>query len=281
MRKIVFGFMAAAMAFANDGVFRFAVGDLEIIAVSDKNTNMGKSIMLNPDAPIVKKLLADDQNPSSINAFLVRGKAESQGGKYATVLIDSGVGGDLFANLKRIGIEPEHIDIAIVTHMHGDHIGGLTKDGAATLKYAKVLLPKNDLDYWLGSGEENGKRARELKNAYGDRLSTFEWDARVSLGIAAIKAEGHTPGHSAFLVESNGEKLLIVGDLIHSLKVQTADPSQSVIYDVDPELAASTRRKILNYAANGGITIAGMHILFPGVGKIAKEGEGFKFTPIE
>ncbi|MDR1912643.1 MAG: MBL fold metallo-hydrolase [Helicobacteraceae bacterium] len=279
MKKLILGLLAIGFAFGADGVFRYQVGDLEAIAIKDRDTNMGKEILLDPDAPIVKEVLADNQNPSSINVFVIRSSAPQT--RFPTILIDTGTGGDIFANLKEANIALDSIEIILITHMHGDHIGGLIQNGKATFKNAAVFLPKNDLGYWLGSGDDNRKAAMALQEVYGDRLATFEWDKEIARAIKTIKAEGHTPGHSAFLIESKGQKLFIVSDLIHSIKVQTADPSQSVVYDVDPVLAASTRKKLLNYAANANLQIAGMHIPFPGIGKVVKEKDGFKFTPIE
>ncbi|MDR2151392.1 MAG: MBL fold metallo-hydrolase [Helicobacteraceae bacterium] len=272
--------MLAALkyAYADGGAFFYELGDLEFVAIKDADTNNGKEILENPDAPIVKKTLPDNQNPSTINVFLVRAKTAQT--KMPTVLVDTGLGKEIFDNLDAIGVAPEAIDIVAITHMHGDHIGGLTKNGKPVFASARVLLPKRDLEYWLGSGEENKKAAQALQKAYGARLSTFEWGDKIAPNILAIKAEGHTPGHTAYEIESNGEKLLIVSDLIHSLKTQMADPAQSVIYDVDPVLAASTRLKLLNYAANADITIAGMHIRFPGIGKVVKDKNAFRFKPI-
>ncbi|MDR2034495.1 MAG: MBL fold metallo-hydrolase [Helicobacteraceae bacterium] len=279
MKKLILGLLAISFAFGAEGVFRYQVGDLEAIAIKDRDTNMGKEILLDPDAPIVKEVLADNQNPSSINAFVIRSSAPQT--RFPTILIDTGTGGDIFANLKEANIALDSIEIILIAHMHGDHIGGLIQNGKATFKNAAVFLPKNDLGYWLGSGDDNKKAAIALQEVYGDRLATFEWDKEIAGAIKTIRAEGHTPGHSAFLIESKGQKLFIVGDLIHSIKVQTADPTQSVVYDVDPVLAASTRKKLLNYAANANLQIAGMHIPFPGIGKVVKEKDGFRFTPIE
>lgn len=279
MKILICAFAALSFALAEGGAFRYDLGDLEIIAIKDTDTNMGKEILENPDAPIVKSALADNQNHSSINAFVARSKTPQSA--TPTVLVDTGLGKSLFENLRSAGVTPESVGIVAITHMHGDHIGGLTKDGKPTFPAALVLLPKLDLEYWLGSGEENKKAAQTLQAAYGDRLATFEWDSQIAPNILALKAEGHTPGHTAFEVKSGDKKLLIIADLIHSFKVQFADPTQSVIYDIDPVLAASTRVKLLNYAANANMPIAGMHIPFPGIGKVVKEGRGYRFEPIE
>ncbi|GHS88221.1 hypothetical protein FACS189487_06020 [Campylobacterota bacterium] len=146
MRKLLFAFLCATSLFAQDNgnVFRFRLGDLQIAAIKDQNTNMGRSILTDPDSAIANRLLADDQNPSSINCFLI---VPTNADENIT-LIDTGLGGGLFDGLKTLKIPPENIGSILITHMHRDHIGGLTKDGAPLFANAIVYVPKNDLAYW-------------------------------------------------------------------------------------------------------------------------------------
>ena len=120
---------------------------------------------------------------------------------------------------------------------------------------------------------------------YGSRVVTFEpgeLGARIKdllPGIKPIAAYGHTPGHTAFLVEDGKGKLLIAGDFLHVALVQFPAPDVSASYDVDPKLAAAARRQIMDYAAKNKIPVGGMHIVYPAVGNVETAGNGFKFAP--
>jgi glyoxylase-like metal-dependent hydrolase (beta-lactamase superfamily II) len=258
----------------------YSFGKSTFISLKDKDTAMNKSILLKPDAEIVKKILGDGTAAGSINAFIL--KTEDK-----TILIDTGLGksGELLDALKNAKIEPITIDIILLTHMHGDHIGGLVDSDKKVFENAVVYVNEKELDYWINGtpkNKGNADMARKVKDVYGDQLKTFAWDTEVVPNIKAINAVGHTPGHTAFELDFNGEdKLLVIGDLVHSLKVQLADPSMSVTFDVDPDEAAKTRIRIFEYIASEKIKIAGMHIPFSGVGYILKgEGESYKFEPL-
>jgi glyoxylase-like metal-dependent hydrolase (beta-lactamase superfamily II) len=244
----------------------FQVGSVTLFAVKDLDTNMGSAILLNKEG-------VSGSNQSSINAFLI------VSGETA-VLIDTGMNGELQTNLKEIGYETDAIRQIVITHMHNDHIGGLISEGRKNFSNAMVYLPENDLRFWRNSTPENKRAAEELKSVYGENLKTYGWGDQIFPFLQAVRADGHTPGHSAFLISSEGEKLLIVSDLIHFLAVQMADPTRAVVFDVDPQTAVSTRVRLLNLAANTKIPIAGMHIPYPGIGRVAKAvNGGFIFIP--
>ncbi|MCL2390413.1 MAG: MBL fold metallo-hydrolase [Endomicrobia bacterium] len=293
MRKVLFASVLALFCFcvsgfsqdsnevSSEGFKIYKIGSIDFIAFKDLDTNMGKSILLKPDSEIVKKLMPDDQNPSSINAFVVK-----TGSKI--VLIDTGVGagGNLIKNLAAAGISPEQVDIVLITHMHGDHVGGLIKSGnQKAFPSATVYVAKPEIDYWtanISSNIKNSDLARAVKAVYGDKFKTFTWEdgGDIIAGIKTVKAQGHTPGHTAFEISSDGEKLIVIGDLIHSLNVQMADPRLAVTFDVDPIQAVDTRKRILKDAARATTRIAGMHIPFPGVGTVTeKDDGGYFFNP--
>jgi glyoxylase-like metal-dependent hydrolase (beta-lactamase superfamily II) len=252
------------------------VGSIEFISVKDINTNMGKSILLNPAAEAVKKAMYDDQNPSSINAFVVKTADK-------TILIDAGTGsgGNLLKNLELAGVTPDTTDIVIITHMHSDHIGGLAGPKAEKVfTSAQVYVAAEELRYWLNAVSSEKNAARTLKAVYADKLKTFEWDENIIPEIKAIGAPGHTPGHTMFEISSGDDKILVIGDLVHNIKVQTIDPSISVVFDSDPKQAAAVRKKIFKDAARSKTKIAGMHIPFPGVGYLSEDSAGkYFFNP--
>ncbi|MDR3259504.1 MAG: MBL fold metallo-hydrolase [Fusobacteriaceae bacterium] len=259
----------------------YSFGKSTFISLKDKDTEMGKSILLKPDAEIVKKILGEGTAKGSINAFILK-----TGDK--TILIDTGLGksGDLLDALKNAKIEPIDIDTILLTHMHGDHIGGLVDTDKKVFEKAIVYVNEKELDYWINGTPKNKGNAdmvRKVKDVYGDNLKVFDWDTEIIPSIKAINAVGHTPGHTAFELDFDGsDKLLVIGDLVHSLNVQMADPSMSVTFDVNPDEAAKTRIKIFEYVASEKIKIAGMHIPFSGVGYIIKgDGNSYRFEPLE
>jgi glyoxylase-like metal-dependent hydrolase (beta-lactamase superfamily II) len=228
-------------------------------------------ILIGVDDARLKQYFPDGSYPSETNTFLIRG-----GGR--TILIDTGFGGALFEALNELGVKPGDVDAVLLTHLHGDHIGGLAKDGKVLFPNARVYLARQERT----AAQVN---ARQLLALYGSRVETFEASPLSSTapeilpGIKAIAAFGHTPGHTAFLVESGGEGLIIWGDLMHVQGIQFPLPDIAVTYDSDPLAAAAARKEILNYAAERGLPIGGMHLQYPAIGTVEKAGEGFRFIP--
>jgi glyoxylase-like metal-dependent hydrolase (beta-lactamase superfamily II) len=166
--------------------------------------------------------------------------------------------------------------------MHGDHTGGLAKNGQALFPNARVCLAEQERDYWTRTHVNQGAVAALAP--YGSKVSVFRpgepgtQAAELLPGITAVAAFGHTPGHTLFLFESAGQKLLIWGDLMHVEKIQFPRPEISVTYDVDPAAAAVSRKKILEYAAANNIPVAGMHLVYPAIGIVRAEGGGYRFV---
>ncbi|MDR1940870.1 MAG: MBL fold metallo-hydrolase [Endomicrobium sp.] len=252
-------------AFADDNAASYKIGGVEFIAVKDISANMSKNLVLNQNAAIVNEVFGDKQGlPAAINAFLVKIDGKN-------ILIDCGNrGGNVVKNLQSISVDPDDINIILLTHMHGDHIGGLIDDkGGKAFKNALVFVSNDELNYWLNSAKS--QLPLIVKQVYGSDLKTLQWDKNdIVSEIKPIKAAGHTPGHTIFEITSGGDKILVIGDLMHIAALQTADPSLSVSYDIDPAEAAKTRADVLKYAYENNLKIAGMHIAFSGVGKITK-----------
>jgi Zn-dependent hydrolases, including glyoxylases len=256
----------------------YKVGKISFIAIRDMDTNMGKEILLKPEAEVVKRVMPDNQNPSSINTFLLKVSGRN-------ILIDTGIGqgGSMLTNISIAGVEPESVNAVIITHMHGDHIGGLiSSEGNKVFENAVVYVNTRELDYWINSTTQNpgnSALAKAVQSAYGDKLRTFEWGTEIIPEIKAVKAPGHTPGHTAFEINSDGETMLVIGDLTHSMKVQMADPNMAVTFDTDPRQAVETRKKIFKEVSSKKTRIAGMHIPFPGVGTLSETSKGYLFSP--
>ena len=283
MKKLFFSLVLAMFCFVSfgfadvEGASRtYKIGDLTFIAVKDLDTNMGKQILARPNDPVVKKVMPDNQNPSTINTFVLKTKNK-------IILFDTGVGagGELVKNLQGVAIAPKDIDIVVLTHMHGDHIGGLIgANNEKVFTKAEIYVAKPELEYWINNisldvGTSN--LARTINNVYGDKVKMFEWGDAITPEVKSVKAFGHTPGHTMYEISSGTHKLWVVGDIIHSLKVQMADISMSVTFDVNQKQAAETRKAIIKEAEEKKIRIAGMHIPFPGVGTLTETSSGIYF----
>ncbi|MDR3349276.1 MAG: MBL fold metallo-hydrolase [Acidaminococcales bacterium] len=256
------------------------LGGIKIILLSEGDRSGDSSILLNAADDDKRRYLPGGAFPSAVNAFLVK-----TGGK--TVLIDTGYGRELFRNLRAAGVSPEDVDAVLLTHMHGDHIGGLLREGQVAFPNADIYVADRELDYW------KDKSAAEKLKPYGGRVKTFapgELDRSAAggaraeslfAGIYPIAAYGHTPGHTMYLVQNGGAegKCLIWGDIAHAMAIQMPLPGVAVTYDVDPAQAVKTRKAVLEWAAAQGAFVAGMHIAFPGIGKIqTSRKQGFAFA---
>jgi glyoxylase-like metal-dependent hydrolase (beta-lactamase superfamily II) len=227
---------------------------------------------------------------TSVNGFLI-----NTGEKL--VLIDTGAAGlfgptlgHLVANLKAAGYQPEQVDEVYITHMHPDHVGGLMGSDKPAFPNAIVRADKHDADFWLS--QENLDRApKDAKgffqgamasiNPYvaAGRFKPFDGDTELVPGISAVATRGHTPGHSCYVVESKGERIEVLGDLVHVVAVQFPDPSVTIKFDTDSTSAAVQRKKVFADAAKKGYWVAVAHISFPGIGHIRADGRGYEWIP--
>ena len=282
------------------GVYRMMVGDFAVIALSDgaNSRSVEQQLqLLNGNKEKIKDSLVraypDEQIKSSVNAYLI-----NTGSKL--VLVDTGNGrmgsptmGNVIDNLRAAGYQPESIDEIYLTHMHADHIGGLVSEAERAFPNATVHASKIEADYWLNDGNLDAAPAdvkrtfQAAKTAitpyiYAGKFKTFTGDALLATGIRAEALSGHTPGHTAYFIESKGQTLVLWGDIIHVAAVQFAEPAVTIAYDSDKTAAANARRQILAAAAKNGWLIGGAHLSFPGFGHVrAGEGDGFVFVPLD
>jgi glyoxylase-like metal-dependent hydrolase (beta-lactamase superfamily II) len=268
---VLFGAMAVNSFAAEPQIFRWKTGAFQVYMLVETRGQGRPGILIGADDAALRQYFPDGTYLSETNTFLIRG-----GGR--TILIDTGFGGALFDALGELGVRPEEVDAVLITHLHGDHIGGLARDGRALFPNARVYLARQE----RATAQPN---ARQALAPYGDRVETFEPSPLGSAiselfpGIKAIAAFGHTPGHTVFLIENGGEGLLIWGDLMHVQGIQFPLPDIAVTYDSDAAAATAVRKEILSYAAEQRIPIGGMHLQYPALGTVERAGEGFRFIP--
>lgn len=196
----------------------------------------------------VDKLSPNGVIASSIHSFLLKREGKS-------ILFDTGLGenGRLWEHLKSLNIRPTEIDYIFLTHMHGDHIGGMLKNREKTFQNATILVSETEYNYWI---QNTDSQAYKVLKLYENQLKKFQYSDKLPLGIIPIEAHGHTPGHTAFEVDN----LLIVGDILHGAELQLQDLSLCASYDMDKEKSISSRKKVIDYAKKNKKTMAGMHL---------------------
>ncbi|WP_192458805.1 MBL fold metallo-hydrolase [Musicola keenii] len=283
------------------GYYRILVGQYEITALSD-GTNvipMDKLLLKTPQEKIVSLLEANYLKPqveTSINAYLI-----NTGDNL--ILVDAGTGalggkntGKTLSNLKAAGYQPEQVDTVLITHLHADHFGGLVSNDKLAYPNATVYVNQKDTDFWLS--QDNLKAAPQDKKAGFERvqtvfrhirdagkLKTFGDTPSLPAGITAIQTPGHTPGHTSFLVSSNGQNMLLWGDIVHAEAVQMPLPGTAIAFDADSDQAVRTRDALLKETVKQGYWVAGAHLPYPGIGHIAVKygtagnANGYRWLP--
>jgi glyoxylase-like metal-dependent hydrolase (beta-lactamase superfamily II) len=286
---------AAAQA---PGYYRFQLGDAQVTVLHDGERSFPMPAQFVTNVPHDQALLAASAaymppgdvtvpfNPTLINT----------GGKL--VLIDTGNGpsagagvGQLFANLQAAGVTPEQIDVVLLSHLHPDHTNGLLRpDGTIAFPNATILAPEPDWTFWMS--DANMVQAndpitkayfannRKVLTGLDERIGHFRWNTEVAPGITAVPAPGHTPGHTAFTIASGPARLLVQSDVTNIPEFFLRNPDWHVMYDHDPEQAATTRHAIYNMAAAEHLLVVGYHFAFPSLGHVERVATGYRLMPI-
>ena len=269
----------------------FKIGDLEIDVCSDGVLNIPLDLIFNMERARSEALagrVVDGCVPVPVNNFVFR-----RGGK--TILIDAGAGntmyptvGKLPENLLAAGIDPGSVDAVILTHIHPDHANGLVDDiGEAVYPNAEILLHEREYDFWTADPAVrepdmvSKMRARNRINMkpYAGRIRPMSERDEV-FGCTPILSAGHTPGHACWRINSGKQSFLAWGDTVHFSAIQIPVPEASITFDLDPDMAVASRRRILDFAADERIVVAGAHITEPGFGHVVRSGTSYAFENI-
>lgn len=245
----------------------------------------------------LKKYYADQAKgvQTSINAFLVNTG-------HSLVLVDSGAAsclgshlGSVLSNLKASGYKPEQVDSILLTHLHPDHVCGISQNGVANFPNATVYVSATEANYWLSS-EQLNKIPKEKQAGYlatvekikqaiapyqaKQRFKTYKFGDQIQ-GFKVINSNGHTLGHTSYEFKTTNETIVFIGDIVHSHSIQFDHPETSIAYDADPKQAVATRLKLFAEFAKHGEAIAAPHLPFPGIGHIyLADGKTYQWIPI-
>lgn len=232
------------------------LGDVKVTWIQDRAATQSASLFPQTPASLIDSLGLRGGIPSSMSVFLV----ESKGMR---ILFDTGLGAKdsrLLPLLSLMGLTPADIGFIYLTHLHGDHIGGLMQGGRAVFPAAQVFVAKQEFRGWMRMPSEKKAQVEKMAKAYRLNLHFFDFGDYLPGDVKTIDASGHTPGHTAFRVGD----LLIAGDIIHGAALQLADLDLCPTYDMEPAEARAARKRILQYARMNNLVVAGMHLPAPG-----------------
>ena len=289
------------------GTFRFEMGGFECVSLSDGTLNYPpESFFSNVPLEHVKEALLERNLPTSqvmtpyTCLYIYTGEHR--------VLVDAGAGdlgahaaemfpsldhstsvtGLLHENLRAAGIESSEIDTVIITHAHPDHVGGmLNEERRLVFGYARYFISQEEWDFW-NSDDAMAKAptfmvdtARRNLDPLENRLTFVDDTSEIVPGVRAVATFGHTPGHMALSIVSGGERLLHVSDAV-VFPLHLEYPEWTPVFDMLPEQASSSKRRIFDLAAEENALVFAHHFPpFPNLGHVRKKEQGWHWQPLE
>lgn len=213
------------------------------------------------------------------------------------VLLDGGNGtfgaptaGTLLKSMATAGLQPDQIDTIIISHFHGDHINGLRdKDGKLVFPKAKIMVPTPEWNWWMDDARMNAlpenqrgnfNAVRRVFGPIAQTVQRFDPGTELLPGIRSMPAFGHTAGHTTFMLESAGQKLLYWADTTNVAALFVRNPDWAVMFDADPEAARKVRRALMEMAVKENLLVAGYHLPLPAIGRLTPRGTGYDFVPV-
>jgi glyoxylase-like metal-dependent hydrolase (beta-lactamase superfamily II) len=281
-----------------NGVYKYKVGSIEVTAVYDGiwRKPHDPTFIKNASVEETKEALAKAGMTTEFMPIPLTVIVLKIGDKYIMVDSGSGVGQwqpnatNLPSNMKAAGIDRSQISTILVSHFHPDHVWGLMEKGtnAAVFPNAELIVNSTEYNWWTEPGrvEKLPEGRRPAGKRIGEVFPTWKnWKlvedkAEVAPGVRILAAPGHTPGHSAFLVTSGKDQLMVSNDAMYVPALLAAHPDWQGAYDQDGPTAVATRRKLVDRVIADKMMICGAHFPFPGRGSFTKEGDAYTFAPL-
>jgi glyoxylase-like metal-dependent hydrolase (beta-lactamase superfamily II) len=271
--------------------WRFKFGAFEFTTIADSEA------FIDGPYPIIGKNSTEDEVRGLMRGNLVQEQRYQPGfsptilntgkelvlfdtGNGATGFVPRPNGGWLAAQLGPAGFKAEDIDVVVLTHGHPDHIAGIIEGGKPLFPNARYVIAATEYDYWAPEGKHTGELEklaavfRANTKQVADRFTFLKPGDDVVGGIRSIEAHGHTPGHLAFMIESQGRQILFWGDCAHHHVASLAHPEWHCVFDIDKEAAVTTRKRIYDMAATDRLPVIGYHMPFPSVGYVERTTPG-------
>ncbi|MCC2651632.1 MAG: fold metallo-hydrolase [Microvirga sp.] len=279
------------------GFYRYKVGDIEVTAINDGFAQRPlEGFVRNAELSQVQQAMQEAFLPGNALPITFNTLVLNNGGRLT--LLDTGNGdmgaptsGRWMANFRAAGFDPAQVNTVVISHFHGDHINGLRlKDGTAVFPNAEVMVPAAEWTFWMDDARMNQapegmkgafQGARRVFGPIANNVKRYEMDKEVVPGLTAVAAPGHTPGHTVYMLSSGNGKLMIMSDTTNHPALFVRNPDWAAVFDMDPDQARATRRRLLDMAASERAQVAFYHAPFPGTGHIAKDGNGFRFVPVQ
>ncbi|MDQ2066099.1 MBL fold metallo-hydrolase [Xinfangfangia sp. CPCC 101601] len=259
---------------------RFALGDFEVttlLAGTRTTDKPQETFGLNASAEEFAALAAENFLPAEKTQNFFTPVLVNTGAEL--VLFDTGLSAESTgAALQATGISLDQVDLVVLTHMHGDHIGGLMAADGVTPAYANARYVTGAIEHnhWSAAGNEGfDKNVRPL----AEKMTFLDDGGTAAPGISAVLTAGHTPGHMAYRIESAGQQLMLTADCCNHFVFSLQRPDWEVRFDADKAMGAATRKAVFGMLAAERIPFIGYHMPFPGVGYVEAKGEGFRFVP--
>ena len=281
----------ATAAAASKDVKSFTIGKLKAMSLRDGRlqfANDGRTFGVGHSPEEIAAVLLSGGKPTNRVELSVQPLLVKAGERV--LLFDTGAGvnmgagaGKLSASMAAAGIDPASITDVFISHVHGDHVGGLlTKEGKPVFRNAVIHLSAPEWSFLRGLDKEKASAAAGIEQyaaliaAISPKVATFEPNAEIIPGaVKAVEIKGHTPGHSGYLITSGTRSLLYMGDAMHHSVLSVQKPDWRIAFDTDAPTAQASRKELLAQSAAKGQRIYAVHFPFPGLGKFQRKGEQF------
>jgi glyoxylase-like metal-dependent hydrolase (beta-lactamase superfamily II) len=287
----------------NASFYRYSIGTHQITVVCDgvATINLPDNYASNASKDDIGKVFAEYHLPTDKVTHSFNPVVINTGPKL--VVIDTGLGPDQFvqskgktgqfhSNLAAANIDRATVDTVIISHFHGDHINGLlAAENKPAFPNAEIMVPAAEWKFWMDDGEmskgmgnpileNNFKNIRRIFDALGRKVTPYESGKELAPGITSVASPGHTPGHTSFVVASGSDKVLVQVDITAGAAfLFVKHPEWSLAFDVDKPLAVQTRRKMYDMAIAEKMPIQAFHAAFPGLVRVEKDGDGYRWIP--